>query len=200
MKTLVIDTQAESFYWKDRWVRNVNMWVGSHWLVSAKQTNTYTYRFSLRATPFQESKAQVTDGCQNFSTVFFLLDFLGAEGHFFLAPVLQACCCCHFARSCSAVCAQPATSTSSTGFGVALPRRFLQPNLWTRTHVRTFLTSSPRALPCLSTFSWTINMGNTKCSKKNNRTKLSQDTGGKNLGAWLLIMVDCWPTSKSLSH
>ena len=114
-------------------------WVKALVSLGSKTDEHSTYRF-LRATPFQESKAQVTTGSQNFSAVFSFLDFLGAEGHFFLA-VLQACCC-HFAQSCSAVCAgnqkQQQQHRIRSRFAAPLSRPRDLAQLWTRTHVRTF--------------------------------------------------------------
>ena len=153
-------------------------WVKALVSLGSKTDEHSTYRF-LRATPFQESKAQVTTGSQNFSAVFSLLDFLGAEGHFFLA-VLQACCC-HFAQSCSAVCAgnqkQQQQHRIRSRFAAPLSRPRDLAQLWTRTHVRTFLTLSPWL--DLVTFSWTVFIGKTQNARiavRNNGTKLSQET------------------------
>ena len=117
-------------------VPNVNMWVGSlsHWLVRGTDDHHTTYKLVPRTgTPLQVWKAQLLTGSLVLSALFFLLDCLGAAGHFFLA-VLQACCC-HFGRPVPAVCAGKA-SASSAGPGGDLCRATfstLAPRtLWTR--------------------------------------------------------------------
>ena len=84
-------------------VSNVNMWVGSlsHWLVTDDHHTTYKL-VPRTGTPLQVWKAQLLTGSLVLSALFFLLDCLGAAGHFFLA-VLQACCC-HFGPAASASC------------------------------------------------------------------------------------------------